>query len=648
MDHNSQNLDKRTPFHYKLLERPELLRVLKLNRASLTDDDVPTCILQQVDRHNSQVQLSWIAISYRWGDANDLVPLLMMELEEGETLEGRPPTYCLAHVPRSCLDMLRILYRLGHIRDEGVWVDFLCINQQDTEEKNVQVKLMGQVYELSARTIVFTGTESPSTSLAMVFWKKLANLYGQESLAPDEKGFLIPADDVLAATDTRPNSPEWLAVKEMLTRPWFGRLWVMQEAVLPRDLLFVWGPHCLTWTELSAFQHWDHRSDLTALMGRSDRVWRSISTLKKIYHLRNNRAGAISNGWKCSLSYALYQCDASVSFDPRDRIYGLLGMLHGKGSDVDITPNYGPENTAARVFTDATASWTARNDSFDLLYSAGIGWPRQTAGLPSWVPDYTQSLQQYPGAHCCAGKENMSFEHLEPFRFSKDNKEIHIQAYIVDVVSSVLDVARLPRDGKIDQHAVRYPGVHNDPVVSAYLKQLIRFVERFEAPPWTPDVLDHFVRTVTHNSMTNSPVDGGRAAPAEFITAFVALGLQQMTESRVPRPNEASIRREIVGTRLQRQQLLASVAGYMDDHTVCFTEGESIALIPALTCPGDVIVICPGSRVPFVWRQVKMPPGEQVSQVECYEMVGSCYSHSLNKGVRAADMDIPLQSFVLV
>lgn len=323
-------------------------------------------------------------------------------------------------------------------------------------------------------------------------------------------------------------------------------------------------------------------------------------------------------------------------------------MLHGEGSDIGIMPDYGPENTAARVFTGATAAWTARNDSFDLLYSAGIGWPRQTAGLPSWVPDYTLSLQQYPGAHCCAGKGDMSLDHLEPFRFSNDNKEMHVQACIVDVVSSVLTVAQFPRDGKFHEQTVRDPGIDNDPKVLAYLKQLVRFVERFEATPWTPDVLDHFVRTVTHNSMVNSAVDGGHAVPADFITEFAALDLQPMTELSMPRIDDAGIRREAVSRRPRRQQLLTSIAGYMDDHTVCFTEGGLIALIPALTYPGDVIVLCPGSRVPFVWRQVKLPATEQVSQVETYEMIGSCYSHSLNKGARAADTERPIQSFVLI
>lgn len=622
-------------FHYKPLQRPELLRVLRVDSLATTGNLAPTCTLQQLDRHGPES--SWIALSYRWGDEKDLVPLLMKEMDEttsgldGE-LSDEISKYSLAHVPRSALEMVETLYRSGHIYNEWVWIDYLCINQQDLEEKSAQVKLMGQVYELSSLTLVFLGPEAPTTKLALDFWSILTDVFCRKGSPQDDHDLVISIEMLFEMTNTNPGSSEWTALYEMLTRPWFGRLWVMQEAVLPQYLMFIWGSHSLPWAALADFVGWDHRSNLSAIMGRSKRLWTSISSLKKIKHLRNNRGGR-HHGWRCGLSYGLYQCDATTSFDPRDRIYGLLGMLHGPGSDVGILPDYGPGNTAAKVFMEATALWTAQNDSFDLLYAAGVGWPeRTTPGIPSWVPDYTHPLQQYPGAHCRAGKAEIASD-LDALRFEGD--VLHVQAVTVDRITSAM-----PYDSRPERE--QFVAIDEDPYVASFLEQAVNFATQVHPVPWTEAIAEDFVRTITHNSVVNSAVDGGSPAPSDYIDVFVQLdAAKQLDVSGLLHGKPRQI-----PTALQRQQFLTTVAGYMEDHTICTTEEKMFCLAPALVRVGDSIVVCPGSRTPFLWRSVENQ-GMGLGK-DAYKMVGSCYVHSINDTASRTLCDGLLKSCIVI
>ena len=54
---------------------------------------------------------------------------------------------------------------LYNIRDSsriiGLWVDAICINQQDDNERNQQVALMGQIYSVAQHTVIYLGQSSP-------------------------------------------------------------------------------------------------------------------------------------------------------------------------------------------------------------------------------------------------------------------------------------------------------------------------------------------------------------------------------------------------------------------------------------------------------------------------------------------------------
>lgn len=115
-------------------------RILKLLPGSA--DEPIRCTLRVV-RINAY--LSYEALSYTWGDSAHRVEVQV----NGQPL---PVTRNLG----AALCALRLPSRVRH-----VWVDAICINQDDIRERAMQVAEMGHVYRNATRVLIWLGTTDP-------------------------------------------------------------------------------------------------------------------------------------------------------------------------------------------------------------------------------------------------------------------------------------------------------------------------------------------------------------------------------------------------------------------------------------------------------------------------------------------------------
>ena len=124
-----------------------------------------------------------------------------------------------------------------------LWVDQLCIDQQNEEEKGLQVRLMQHVYTKASEVLVWLGLADAETALAFHLVEDIVRqlqahrndvVYGQplDLWSQSHSLDLPPAD-----------SSEWIAFRNLLSRPWFSRLWVFQEIVLSPKALMVCGEY---------------------------------------------------------------------------------------------------------------------------------------------------------------------------------------------------------------------------------------------------------------------------------------------------------------------------------------------------------------------------------------------------------------------
>jgi len=147
--------------------------------------------LQRTDRGAHQYE----ALSYVWGAPGSL-----------------PPIY----IGNTCLNVTENLHAaLTRLRDRSFerifWVDAVCINQKDNQEKGGQIQLMAQIYSQASRVVIWLGGAENDSDQA---------LEDIRVAAEDESG----TSDGLSSRE-----PNKEAILKLLERPWFQRIWVREK-----------------------------------------------------------------------------------------------------------------------------------------------------------------------------------------------------------------------------------------------------------------------------------------------------------------------------------------------------------------------------------------------------------------------------------
>lgn len=463
----------------------------KLNRASFDNRD-----------------LKYTALSYAWADPPGTTTIIMDGVETQITLNLEA---ALRHIRRpSCAATL--------------WVDALCINQEDVAEKNHQVEMMREIYSGAELVIAWLGSAREDSDLAMeVLGKRLEEwMTSEETLdcePVEEEGLgypgsstikeeqednppvrvcegdltIPPAGSVATISCLQLSNPDaltkfgatcavsadedehqherhiidqpgpsptsqpsstssssgmsdseysWedlteviqrikrrqaLAVVKLLKRSWWNRVWVVQEVILAKKVVFKcgdaevsgrkmskWGASVFTFHVLS-----DEHEAPDYILGPIYLFTR----LEGLKHFRNDAEDILP----------LYSMREATR--PHDHIYGLLGLLEEEDRRLLGAPDYGCR--VEDLFINVTTKLMEEYKSLRLLLAAGI--PKLLAEessaqmkLPSWVPDWTR-----PWTSNATSREPK--ERLAPsaFRFSENMKKLTFHGFELDKIESV-------------------------------------------------------------------------------------------------------------------------------------------------------------------------------------------------------------------
>ncbi|KAM7215353.1 Heterokaryon incompatibility protein (HET) domain containing protein, partial [Rhypophila decipiens] len=199
------------------------------------------------------------ALSYTWADCRDggnsSPQFVYIQTCSRFRSKGRRsyPTSCLAKLSATS----NLVAALRHLRADNrrtlpLWIDAISINQASIPERNTQVRRMTDIFHLAHRVIVWLG---PSTHDSRKALDTLSHL-GQHFTtswkytylrSPDAPGQLRWDDT------TRPpyDDSTWAAIGDLVNRPWFKRVWVVQEIQLASDALVYCGGDTIPWDWLS-------------------------------------------------------------------------------------------------------------------------------------------------------------------------------------------------------------------------------------------------------------------------------------------------------------------------------------------------------------------------------------------------------------
>jgi hypothetical protein len=106
------------------------------------------------------------------------------------------------------------------------WIDAICINQADDLERNQQVALMTRIYKKCSGVQVWLGEEADNSAMAMSLDNKLDTR--TPSRGPGEPRLVYPE------VSTEEKIMHWEALITLFQRPWWERVWIRQEVVIPQ------------------------------------------------------------------------------------------------------------------------------------------------------------------------------------------------------------------------------------------------------------------------------------------------------------------------------------------------------------------------------------------------------------------------------
>jgi hypothetical protein len=97
-----------------------------------------------------------------------------------------------------------------------VWIEAICINQADDQEKSHQVAMMGDVYENASNALIWLGDEDSTTESGYQAINTILNSLSDGSAT--EKTYLL-------------SNSVWIDALKYFESTWFRRLWPVQEVV---------------------------------------------------------------------------------------------------------------------------------------------------------------------------------------------------------------------------------------------------------------------------------------------------------------------------------------------------------------------------------------------------------------------------------
>ena len=185
---------------------PLSIRLLNIFPGSPDDD-----IFARMDVHPlNEVAMQYEALSYVWGNPEPAKKIFVNKVEVSVN-----PNLCNALLALRQPDSIRC-----------VWIDAICINQENTQEKNNQVQnLMGQIYAKTTRLLIWLGEADETSTLAISTVERACReIEAQGGVLTFHKTdlSLVMMKDTNGKIDLAP----WIAIRELLMRPWFTRAWV--------------------------------------------------------------------------------------------------------------------------------------------------------------------------------------------------------------------------------------------------------------------------------------------------------------------------------------------------------------------------------------------------------------------------------------
>ncbi|OBR14671.1 Ankyrin and HET domain-containing protein [Colletotrichum higginsianum IMI 349063] len=624
-----QNQSPTTAFHlqYRALNPDDKeIRLIEVDPLDVQDfsrdpdhQPVVRCRLEHVSLNDGAC--FYTALSYCWGDPHMTKPIVI----DGQAVQVTTNL-------ESALRHLAVERWSDADLGRSLWVDAICIDQRNEAERAQQVALMKDIFRNAHQTFLWLGPATADSGLAMDSLRRMSrstasigqhfNTWSRFPFADVSSGsdpLLVSIRGILDATLAELCLDDFARLKALsalFDRPWFRRVWVIQERVLSLHSVVCCGREWIEW-EWFRQGFWllcgvrDNLNIVGSGSGRPD-----SAALAAFLTTAMNRVIPVSFTRPNSSLLVLFSLLSGMAAkaqlqasDRRDYVFAILSLIDLSRSPL-IVADYTKDWAAVRIEV-AKACLIYYGPGF--LSFAGLGQSVLTEGLsslggqnvPSWAPDWSSAnLPQplsIPSMFVVRGQNRQqAYSTLPglarnlPLAFSADSR-LSLDAFHLD------DVARLgnlfPEADDFADDTARVTALYLwlqdlEATLLPRANQVYRDAEAVKGALWRTPVAD---RAFAYNWETERASD-------ETFSAYRALRAGDVGEG-VKYANIASVK------LLRRRPFLCS-AGFLGLGPVGMSVGDSVWAVP-------------GADVPMVFR----PGGDGR-----FSVVGEAYVHGIMDG----------------
>lgn len=586
----------------------------------------------------SSVASTYIAISYVWGAP---------ELSKSIAINGSQ-----LPITESAFDVLTALRRVD--LPLSVWIDAICINQLDLDEKPLQVQFMDRIYASAKQTVVWLGLPGDQSDHVMRFADSLdAAALSQEydrcsAEAATELGWTRKSHilDLLATQgNVIPDAKKDLvnACARFFLRKWYSRVWVIQEAAMCADTVVRCGDvesdwasiFALAWLFLPkhtmAFPDW-----VTVDYSKLEPHLTSITRIQS-YRIREQQIRLGESTTVFSFLSLLHLSQRLQATDPRDKIFAMRNLASDLKEPLyqDWAPKPDYRISWQSLYADMAMA-LLDNDPKQFLNLSGVLRQGEDAVLPSWVPDFRQTpwTQYIVHPRWSAGgtqrfvakpnrvpkKEQHRLRRVLPAHYVSKlpltyslTITILMQdavAYLGGCIPSSSPGADHPRKHQGDAPAVL--SIHN-----ATLNQLASLESALYLT--SESNLQAYTRTLIADT-----TDADALADDSLITH----GHEQWHRYL----EKTAHQQQLAQPNSSDPPAYGEAVNNMDAFTLkqfCITDQGYFCLVPSQTQPADVVAIVAGYAMPVVLRPLLTGHGQGQGRTQYYVLLGDCYVHGM-------------------
>lgn len=575
---------KQAPYVYDTLPTASSIRLLQFGVDGVSCELITTALESAPD---------FVALSYTWGPPTftEVLPLSQLGAQH-----AFPITKNAWHALEDLGLTLKRAQRM-------LWVDAICINQQDKAERASQVGIMRNIYAKATRVYIWLGAptkESDDAIEKILEWGRSRDhqVETYKQFGKLELGQKVPLS--LGAFADMKSEATWAKIDALLAREWWSRAWIVQEATSNPCTFMFCG---------KANLHIDHFFSLYDVIPRfRSREPRNadqqvaLQLPFQLGRIRKLRAKEGSDPFVEELSFlqALQHMRVFQSTDPCDKVYTAFALCPKAQNLLKVDYTTSLQDLYINVVRVHVANSKPERALGFLSYAIAdydpsarpnSVFPKRTEeNLPSWVPDWRMRLLFTPLARQITGD---SYSTKNAYRASSptkpslriDGSELHIRGFAFDVIDKVSMLLR-----SVDLAAKLARKDPNPPGFTYITGQSFR------------EMTLHMVCADLRVSL-----DGKCTRGYKMDWDLIADDPTKMSK-------EQRDERQIMATSFN-DALCVRAAGY--------TERGYCGLVPDTAIEGDRVVVLYGGQVLYLIRDV----GDGK-----HSFVGECYLHGLMDG----------------